>query len=364
MAVSTELINSTLADLGKTLERAFVRSNPLLAKLEKKCRISKASTGGTYIERSFLGGSPSQGVGLFSGDEVGSLTRTQQTRKYSLEYHSALIPISIPGKEIRRNNGAAGAFKLIDEYPKAVFDGWIQDYNQWLLIGVSAGLVLPSSEMEGWLTLNGAHTTGRGQGVTNGLLDFRTPAEQTSDAETVQNVVKSSSYWHYNQYQQIPGSSVVDQGMLRWRQAYRQAAHYSGKPRGGPDIIIMDDESYGQFEELKADLIRLQLVSDKTERDAEAMITNVLGRAEVLSDLGLDVSAATDAFGTEDPEATGCTYMLNSDFFELCVLQEPKVSKFEDRLADQDALVSKAVPDLQLICTRLPAQACVAGGIT
>jgi hypothetical protein len=65
---------------------------------------------------------------------------------------------------------------------------------------VSNGLVFQTAELRGLLTLNGQNGSGIGTGVTNGLLDFQATTAQT---DTVQDVAKSSTYYHFNQYNDI-----------------------------------------------------------------------------------------------------------------------------------------------------------------
>ena len=68
MAVSVELLNTTLADLKGPLVSAFLQNVPTFRALEKKGRIS--ADGGTLIERPIMSGSPARGTGIFNGDQV------------------------------------------------------------------------------------------------------------------------------------------------------------------------------------------------------------------------------------------------------------------------------------------------------
>ena len=62
MAISTEILNTTFADLRGPLVNSFIRSNELLDALMSKARMP--SEGGSLIERSFAGGAPARGVGV------------------------------------------------------------------------------------------------------------------------------------------------------------------------------------------------------------------------------------------------------------------------------------------------------------
>ena len=63
MTISTELLNSTFADLRGPLVNSFVRSNELFEALNAKARMPME--GGTKIERSFSGDAPARGVGVY-----------------------------------------------------------------------------------------------------------------------------------------------------------------------------------------------------------------------------------------------------------------------------------------------------------
>ena len=89
--------------------------------------------------------------------------------------------------------------------------------NKYLLTGASRGLAFNTSELQGFLTLNGQFASGIGTGVLNGMLDFVTPASQS---DVVQGVKKSNSYFHFNQFNDI--SSFVADGMTQLRKTYRQ----------------------------------------------------------------------------------------------------------------------------------------------
>jgi hypothetical protein len=347
MSISTELLNTTLADLRGPLDLSFAQNIPLWRILEKKGKM--LTEGGTYIERSFMGSASSNGTGMFNGDEVLDLTRRKNIKKFQLEPHRLVVPITIPKRELLQNSGKNGAIKLIESYPKATMEGAALDINTFLLTGASAGAVFASAELYGFLTLNGQFASGVGTGVTNGLLDFAAPASQT---DIVQNVAKDDAYFHYNQYDDI--SSWATEGLSTIRSVYRKCAQFSGKVGGGPDLVVMDDATFGNYQLEKTDLVRIQLVGDKT--DNGNLVQDVLGVGGVYSDLGLSLSAFTgDA-------ADGVTYMLNTDHLEWVWLQKPTLGKFGEDIADQDVVVAKWEMMGQLVCRKTVAQGCVSGG--
>jgi hypothetical protein len=347
MAISTELLNTTFADLRGPLVNSFVRSNELFEALNSKARMPME--GGTKIERSFSGGAPARGVGVYVGDELLNMTRRQQIRKFEVEPHRLVMAINIPKRELAQNSGKLAIMRLIEEYPLTSMEAAKADLNKYLLTGTSRGLAFATSELQGFLTLDGQSNSGIGTGVTNGLLDFTAIGSQT---ETVQGVDKSSSYFHFNQYNDI--SSFAGNGMTQLRKTYRQCAHYAGGIGKGPDMIFMDDDTYTNFEDARSNNVRVSVVDDKIDKSNTLGLS--LGLASVTSSIDLDRTGFTA------PANDGVTYMLNTDFIEFPMLEAPNVSEFKERVGDQDVVTAIFAMQGNLICTKLVAQGCVSGG--
>ena len=347
MAVSTELLNTTFEEFRGPLVKTFIRNTELLDVLEKKAKMP--IVGGTYIERSMAVGAPARGKGIFVGDELLTLQRRKKIKKLSVEPHRLVVLVTIPKKELLQNTGKAAVIRLIEDYPMCTMDGVNADLNSYLLTGVSRDEVFATSELRGLITLNGNIATGIGQGVTNGLIDFDTPANQT---DLVQNVLKSEADKIYNQYQDI--TSYSTHGWTRLRKVYRNCAHYAGKPKSGPDIVIMDDDTFENYESSKRSILRLSLTEDKTERTN--MLMNDIGLAEVYSSLDLDRTLFSAA------AADGVAYFLNTDWFDYCLQQAPTMSGFTENVVDQDVVTAKFEMQGNLICRKLIAQGAVCGG--
>ena len=347
MSISTEVLNTTFADLRGPLVNSFVRSNELFDALDAKARMPMES--GSYIERTFTGGAPARGVGVFVGDELLNMTRRQQVKKFQVEPHRLVVAINIPKKELLYNSGKLAVIRLIEEYPQTVMEAAKADINKYLLTGVSRGLVFQTAELKGLMTLNGQFSTGIGAGVTNGLLDFATPASQT---ETVQSVAKSSSYFHFNNYLDI--ATWATDGLIDLRKVYRQCSHYAGGIGKGPDLVVMDDDTYANFEETRRSQIRISMVEDKTSKSN--MLGLELGVAKVYSSIDLDRGDFSGA------AADGVTYMLNTDYFEFPMHEAPQIGKFEERVGDQDVVTALFSMQGNLICTIVPALGVVSGG--
>ena len=204
----------------------------------------------------------------------------------------------------------------------------------------------------GLLTLNGQFASGIGTGVTNGLLDFQAITAQT---DTVQGVAKSSSYFHYNQFNDI--GAFAANGITQLRKTYRQCSHYAGGVGKGPDLVIMDDDTYTNFEDSRRDNVRVSIVDDKIDKSNTLGLS--MGIASVTSSIDLDRSDTSVFSGVA---ADGVTYMLNTDYIEFPMLEAPNISEFKERVGDQDVVTAIFAMQGNMICTKLVAQGVVSGG--
>ena len=352
MAIDLDTLNTTFADLRGPLVNSFEQSIPMWRELMKKSRVS--NDGGTYIERDFAAGAPAKGTGVFSGDELLTNVRRKQIKKLQVETHRAVAMISIPKKVLNINKGKAAVIRLIDAYPKTTMEAISGDMNKYFLTGASRGLVFDTSELLGFVNLNGDFSSGIGTGVTNGVLSVNEDPSAQSDA--VFGVGKSESIYHYNQRGDV--TSFATNGMRVLRQQYRKAAHFAGKPNSGPDLIVMDSDSFANFESHRDSKIRLELVDDKLE--SGNMLSLTLGMAQVYDDPDLDVTLFDSGTDARD----GVCYMLNTDYWEWVWLEKPNIGQFMDRIGDQDVVSAKFAMQGNAICTKLTAQAAVTGCAT
>lgn len=356
MGVSIDEINTTLADLRPGYQSTFAQTNQFTARLVNKKKVRTSGVGGTYLEKVLMTGSPSKGVGVSGGYETAPGIRQQKSKQLQIGYYEFFQAISISGKEMRENNGSQGIVKLIEMYPDAAVKAFKRDMNKYLLTGTTDSLSSASpNDFFGWITLNGQFASGTIQGTLNGLLDFRTPAQQTADAEVVEGVVKSESSGHYNQYGAITAWATDGRKVLN--STYMDAeAHCDadGDSPVGPDLVFADRGSYSNFIESKQDTVRVQIIDEKTE--GKQSNYNSLYRAQVVYDASLDRSLFSGA------PASGVWYGLNSDYWLWAILHDLDVSPFQDFLATQDVITAKMLFHAAGMCERLNTQFCVSGG--
>ncbi len=349
MAISTDALNATFADHKGPLVFTFVRRNILLDTLLKTQRV--VQEGGTYFERNFTGGAPAYGVGLFDGTEPLDGTIRRQIKKIQVAPHRIAAAINIPKKELDINSGDAAVIRLIEEYPQAVIEAAYVDLNAFMLTGVSAGLLFQTSELAGFITLNGAFSSGVGTGVTNGLLDFALPASQS---DVVEGVTKDASYGWVNQY--ADATSYSTNGMITARKLYRQCAHYNTSSRKGPSLGLFDPDSFSNIENDLLSYVRIERVEDKRE-NSDTTVLSFMG-AQIYDELAMD-RALSLLSGT--PAADGFGYFLSPSDFEFILSTPPDVSDFEERHGGLDVVTAIFAMQGNLICKNLRTQGAITG---
>ena len=346
MAVTTDIVNTVLADLKGPVEHTLAQKSIAHKMLVARGKVS--SERGSLIERVIMGGSPSQGTGIYGTGETLNLTRTEQTKKIQLQTHRVVIPISIPKKDMVENDGKLGAIKLIKEYVGAVEALLPVDVDRHLLGGVSAGNVMSSDGLQGWNTLNGQKTFAKGVvGVTNGLIDFVAGASQT---DTVQNLAKSSSYNYVNQFDEINSYSL--DGDKTYRSILREIGRWDV---GGKTAVLMDYDSFALVEQDNRDHVRIVRLQDKTDNGSDGFELP-FANTTLYATPGL---VLTDFTGSA---AEGVAYFLNLDGIEWVWYQKPTMSDFEDRVANADAIVAKMEMQGQIVMRNMRAQGAVVGG--
>jgi hypothetical protein len=207
--------------------------------------------------------------------------------------------------------------------------------------------------MQGWNTLNGEKVFSKGiTGVTNGLIDFAAPASQT---DVVQDLQKSSAYNYVNQYGQIVGGYAAN-GRRTIMKTYRQCARFNmAGPDVGPDMMFADDDTYANIEAELATRVRTEIV----QKDADEKLASL-----TLPYLGGTLVAAQNLVLTDftGDAVNGLIYLLTSSGFEKIDYKKFDISSFEDRIANQDNVVAKALGQFAFVAPNLAVQGAVTGG--
>jgi len=349
MALSIDFLNTTYADLRGPLEVTFKRSLFLMDILNKK---KQKARGGTLIERPISTAAPAAGVAIRSGDETLDMTRRTSYLKYQVDLHRMMVAINIPQRELDRQSGSLGVLKILQDYPQTTMEGIKQDFETFHLTGTSAGRVFSTDAMRGLMVLNGQYTsTVGGTGTLRGLLDFAAPSAQTGN---VQNVDKSFANEIYNQYGDI--TSWASDGQETWRRVYRACTQRGDGT--GPDVIITDDATFGNFQRSKNDLVRLTVIQDQQDKSGANPLMETFMNAKVYTSASMDLAQFTT------PADAGAAFFLNTKFWEMHELIPFKLSPFQEMIANQDVITSRGKWEGQLLCMRFTAQGAVSGGAT
>ena len=353
MAIGLDELNGSFSRLRGPAINGFERAVPLWKACQEKDRLG--DEGGTYLERNHIGGSPAAGRGLPQGDEILPMTTSNVTSLLRVEPYTLAAAINIPRQVLKRQSGARAIIKVIETYPKAFLASTARDINKYLLTGVSAGTgAFSTAELSGLLTLNGQFTGGLAGvvGVTNGLLDFQTPAAQGAAAQVVQNVAKSNALSYVNQYGDI--TAWATDGWAVLTQVYAEAAEYAANPQEGPDIGFMDMATHRNFRQDQKDIVRLKAVDSSDGKTN--FLALPLGMAVIHASSDLDLALFTGDAND------GVTYLLNTDFIEFCFVERPNISDFKEMIGNQRVVTAHFDMQYNMIIEKMTAQACISGG--
>lgn len=347
-----DLVNTVLYELREPMEAAFEEYTPLFDMLKKKGNVSTQKA--RYIEGGVAGGSTVQATGVYGGGETLDTTRTEQSHNWQIAPHRLVSAISLPKREMIMTEGKAATVKLVKRYPELHIAALAKDFERFFFTGVSHGMAAQTSELQGWNTLNGQKQHTRGVlGVTYGMLRMEAPSAQTV---AFQNLARSSSYYWYNGYAESTSAADVKKVL---KQQQRKAGRFAVKtPSGGqgPDVIFCDDDTYAIFEERQDSQVRLSKVQDAMDNSGAVYATEIpIHSAKLIAAQNLITTDFTGA------AASGLCMGLTTKDLEWVWYQQPTMSDFEDRIANQDAVIAKYEMMGALVVPRLTTHFVVVG---
>lgn len=360
MPISTDVLNSTLADLyakGGNIVINTLTRRPLMRKLLDPNKINKSSIGGTYIEMPFGSGSPAKATRILSGSETAVPVRKQITSKYRIQTARQFIPIVIPNKDLRMNDGRQGIAKLIKSYPMATSESFLEDWEYWFLTGAyrsSDISVVDTPGFDGFATLNGNVTATAAFDSNTGWCQALAAASQSGN---VQNVARSSSINHVNQYGTI--TSFASDGMAVINRVQALCATY-----GACDMGFADSVTYANILANNADVVRIKDTGDSIY-DKDAVNALQLGQTRIYNmTVNLDPTNASfsGTTGYSTSETTGgVLYFCSTDFMEVPEREAKSAPKFAP-YPGQDYVIGDMAFDNNVMVEKLPAFGIVTGG--
>lgn len=347
MPTPLDLLNSTLPDLQGPMEHQFTHTIPLMKLLWEKEQVKYQ--GGLYTEKTFTTNPAGGGVAVRTGSEGLYRGRSQNTLKMRVEQARVVMTSHIPNIDQIKNQGTAAVMEVASDYLTTLLSGAMQDLNKYFLTGVTEGRTFKNdSDLYSFLTFNGQFSSGIGEGILNGVFDFVAPSVQS---ETVQNVPKSQANQHYNQFGQI--STFASNGVRTIKKVLRQCTNAADQTNSNGYLLIMDDDTFGNFEEEYETPVRVQLVNDVREK--EMLIALPISGALAYYEPNLDVSQFTGV------AANGVTYVINRNHVEFIMAEKMTIKPYKE--SETQDVVYCHIPFMgNWFFTRLPAHGVIAGG--
>jgi hypothetical protein len=247
----------------------FTQNDPILEKLVTQGNVKRKS-GGYEFEQALFPRAGTQGVEI---DDTGlttvprsSYNVTELVKVSPVALASDIVLTQVEMDKIGTQN--AEVYDLVKKRKGVAGRGWVQDIMGHFIGGQTQARVFAAGQLKNMLTLDGDHSTGTKTGNIHGLLDYDTPANQTSAGQLVMNLAKNTANEHYNQYQVATDWST--DGFASMIETQRLTRVHDITGGNGADLVAM---SSAAFVNLQASIVsNLQIVNTKDNgRDMEAM---------------------------------------------------------------------------------------------
>ncbi len=316
----------------------FAKQDALLSKIIENGKVIRAKGGNSrempMVWRTGVTGREIGQSGLTPMSRTSEdVTKMMKTSPVALGF-DLMLPITILDK--LQGDGAIANYAQMRL--KNAYAGAFQDISAHFLRGGTDGKVFAAGQLRNLATLNGEHNTGTLDGMINGLLDFRTPAQQTSDAEVVQNLAKSEEYDHFNQHHAL-GTGWSTDGRRQMRSMYRKCHQRDSLYSKGPDMAWCSSDTADNIIADNFTNTRVTSASDNGETLGGTFLIDFGGMMLSPSEFIDPANHYTDS----DAQG-GVLIMLNSRYLELWTLLKAVLDSkpfSEDISGAQRALVSR-----------------------
>ena len=310
MALSIDVLATTLEDLAVDFDTTFVQWHPWLDKAMKNGAINKNTLKGSFRTFNILTGGPGFVTNINTGGESIKGGRRQNARKGNEFVHRAIYAFDVPRVDMLEAVGPSDLARLIQEYPQAGED----EFKEAYVYQVFTGAALNGNadlQITGIATLNGDTTYNPlGTGARSGLCEFATPATQTA---TVHGLVSSLGSGWYNQYQTI--ASYAIEGLTKSRTAYYDANRLAPS-YGQVDCMYGDSSSYHNYVDILYQDRRTPKATAITEYPS-VMEGVPFEKADYFLEGAIDLTNATYTGGAHAVDTTrGVIYGLKSSVVE------------------------------------------------
>lgn len=328
MAISIDVLATTLEDLAADFDTTFVAYHPFIKAVFEGGMIDKSEVKGSFRTFNILTGGPGFITNINTGGEPIKGGRRQNARKGNEFVQRAIYAFDVPCLDMTQAVGPSDLANIVQEYPIAAHSEFLEAVVYQIFTGAAYNGNADLS-IGGIATFNGDTTYNpNGQGARAGLYEFATTATQTA---TVHNLVSSLASGWYNQYSTI-GSYGVS-GLTEMRKAY-YAATLQAPSLGQVDEMYGDSASYHNYIDGQRALVRQAKITGETEI-ADVRQGVPFESATYYNEVAIDLANATYTAGAHAVDTTrGVIYGVKTKAFEMLLQGKgdmPTSGNFERR---------------------------------
>jgi len=302
MAISPDVLASTLTDLLPGYSETFTKWHPLLDAIVTGGNLSKKKLEGPSREFTVVTGGPGQVTHIQSGNEVINGGRKQLAVRGNEVAPRLIYAFDVPRKDMAEANGKQDLAKLIKTYPERALHDFYEMLSQQLAIGDGANGV------GGFFTLNGDAQYSPDGTARWGLLN---PSAST-DARSVHGLTSAGTSGWQNQYAHTTGFSV--DGVRKMREVYFKCQREGRVADGTVDMMFGDEVSFLNYMDSLQEHVRTGQIESTDGKNYGRQSIKFVDSDFYLED-SIDLTQLSA--GTS---ADGCIYMLNSSSFEAFTL--------------------------------------------
>jgi hypothetical protein len=304
MAISPDVLASTLKDLLPGYSETFTKWHPLLDAIVTGGNLSKKKLEGPSREFTVVTGGPGQVTHVQTGNEVINGGRKQLAVRGNEVAPRLIYAFDVPRKDMAEANGKQDLAKLIKTYPERALHDFYEMLSQQLAVGDGANGV------GGFVTLNGGKYYN-----PDGIEDRSGILESTSSTSTrkVNGLTSAGTPGWQNQYAHTTGFSV--DGVRKMREVYFKCQREGRVADGTVDMMFGDEVSFLNYMDSLQDHVRTGQIESTDGKN--------YGRQSIKfvdSDFYLEDSIDLTKFAATNASKDGCVYMLNSSSFEAFTL--------------------------------------------
>jgi len=302
MAISPDVLASTLTDLLPGYSETFTKWHPLLDAIVTGGNLSKKKLEGPSREFTVVTGGPGQVTHIQSGNEVINGGRKQLAVRGNEVAPRLIYAFDVPRKDMAEANGKQDLAKLIKTYPERALHDFYEMLSQQLAVGDGANGV------GGFFTLNGEATYNPDGGADRyGLLK----ASASTDSNPVHGLSSAGTSGWQNQFATTTGFSV--DGVRKMREVYFKCQREGRVADGTVDMMFGDEVSFLNYMDSLQEHVRTGHIESTDGKNYGRQSIKFVDSDFYLED-SIDLTKLT---GTQ---ADGCIYMLNSSSFEAFTL--------------------------------------------